>query len=96
MLKKEFSFTEATGSFYEYLLKGYVHSQYRNITLQNAFHRALHGIDAHLLHTSYHGGYTFVGSLVNGKFHPEMEQYACSVASTPHSLSLSKSQPSTR
>lgn len=94
VLKKEYSYTEATGPFYEYLLKGWVHSQYRNITLQNAFHRALHGIDAHLLHTSYHGGYSFVGSLANGKFRPEMEQYACSVASALSEWP--QPQPSTR
>lgn len=40
----------------------------------------LQGVDKWLLRTSYHGGYTYIGSLIGNQFYPEMEQYTCSFA----------------
>ena len=49
--------------------------------MRHTLEAALKGFDKHLLRTSFHGGFTMMGALQGGRFVPEMEQYACSVAS---------------
>lgn len=49
--------------------------------MKRAFDAFLKGVDKWLLRTSFHGGYTYVGSIVGNQFYPEMEQQSCSLAS---------------
>lgn len=64
-------------SFYEYLLKSWIHGGKRDPWLLEAHQNAVQGVTTRLLARSPREGLLYVGKLVNGELVPSMEHLAC-------------------
>ena len=75
---EKYSFAGGADSYYEYLLKEFVHSGYEKQYLKTTYEESIHGLMDNLLQQDT-SGFVYVSEISAGKVVPKMDHLACFV-----------------
>jgi len=73
---RKYSVAGGADSFYEYLVKEYVHSGYTKGKLKQMYEKSVHGVVDGLLQQDT-SGYWYLSELIDGQISPKMDHLAC-------------------